>query len=83
MLNRIDHRFHPVHGVHIAVVGVAVAVGGGRGRCGCMIGALKCHSVALCVTRPSGLVRLVVAWEVARGFLFQIDVTAIVIVTPL
>jgi hypothetical protein len=23
------------------------------------------------------------AWEVARGFLFQIDVTAIVIVTPL
>jgi len=30
MLNRIDHRFHPVHGVHIAVVVVAAAVGGGR-----------------------------------------------------
>jgi len=39
MLNRIDHRFHPVHGVHIAVVVVAAAVGGGR------VVAVACQSV--------------------------------------
>jgi hypothetical protein len=59
MLHRIDYVLHPFLGVDIAVDVVAAAVGGGRVvAVACQ--SLKCHSVALCVTRPSGLVRRVV-----------------------
>ena len=44
--------------------------------------AIKCHSVALCHAIVWIDVACGGAWEVARGFLFQIDVTAIVIVMP-
>ena len=58
-LHRIDYVPHPLLGVDIAVDVVAAAVGGRRVvAVACQ--SLKRHSVALCVTRPCGLVRLVV-----------------------
>ena len=41
------------------------------------LGGFVCHATEWIGAACGG------AWEVARGFLFQIDVTAIVIVTPL
>jgi hypothetical protein len=59
-LHRFDYVPPPLLGVDIAVdvVAAAVLVAGGLLRLHAR--AFKCHSVALCVTRPSGLVRRVV-----------------------
>jgi len=82
-LHRIDYVLHPLLGVDIAVVFVAAAVGGGRiVAVACQsvevsLGGFVCHAIVWIGAACGGV------WEVARGFLFQIDVTAIVIVTPL
>ena len=59
VLHRIDYVPHPLHSVYIVIVVVAAVDCGGRVVAVACQG-LKCHSVALCVTRPSGLVRRVV-----------------------
>ena len=58
-LHRIEYVTHPLLGVCVAVGVVVAAVWWRADRCGCMP-ELTCHSAALCVTRPSELVRRVV-----------------------
>jgi len=73
---------HPLLSIDIAVDVVVVAVSGGRVvAVACQgvqvsLGGFVCHATEWIGAACCG------AWEVARGFLFQIDVTAIVIVTP-
>ena len=83
VLHRFEYVLHPLLGVDIAVVVVAAAVGGGQ------VVAVACQDVKVSI---GGFVCHATEWigaacggarEVARGFLFQIDVTAIAIVTPL
>lgn len=68
--------------MHVAVDVVVVAVGGGRSlrllpELKASLGGFVCHATEWIGAACGGV------WEVVREFLFQIDLTAIVIVTPL